>query len=476
MLAERDPVPAASLFPDAVERERQEDRLTVALRRARSRMASGAVSPTLDHTRFDEELETFDFAAPQALETVLPWVVEQIEHGVVHMTHPRYFGLFNPAPSFPAECAERIAAAFNPQLATATTSPAAVAIEAHVIAAIAQRAGLPAGTGGHFTTGGSEANFTALLCALVQTEPRFVAEGVRAFSGAPVLYVSSDAHLAWYKLAVQAGIGRDAVRLVGTDGAGRMDPDALAAAIAKDRVAGRVPVMIAATAGTTCAGMVDPIIETARIARETGCWFHVDAAWGGALIASAQARGCLAGIEQAQSVTIDAHKWFATTMGCGMILVRDTRILSRAFQVSTGFMPSNDASRDPYVNSVQWSRRFIGLRLFVSLAVAGWDGFATHVAHATGLAALLARGLAARGWRIVNDPALAVVCAEPPDGFPPVRDIVTETVASGAAWISAARFEQRDVVRACITHGETSCDDIRALVRILDSFRIVANT
>ena len=89
------------------------------------------------------------------------------------MTHPRYFGLFNPAPTFPAQCADRIAAAFNPQLATATTSPAAVEIEAHVIRAVARRAGLPPETGGHFTTGGAEANYTALICALTPGEPGF---------------------------------------------------------------------------------------------------------------------------------------------------------------------------------------------------------------------------------------------------------------------------------------------------------------
>src|SRR5258708_7641382 len=96
-------------------------------------------------------------------------------------------------------------------------------------------------------------------------------------------------------------------------------------------------------------------------------WFHVDAAWGGAAIASDRMRGVLAGIEAADSVTIDAHKWFATTMWCGMYFTRHPELLSATFQVSTSYMPSNVGGVDPYVTSVQWSRRFLGLRLFMSL-------------------------------------------------------------------------------------------------------------
>src|SRR5262249_7348921 len=246
------------------------------------------------------------------------------ERGVVHLTHPRYFGLFNPAPTFPAECADRIAAAFNPQLATATTSPVAVELEAHVVRAVARRAGFPSDATGHFTTGGAEATYTALLCALTRADPRFATEGARAFDGPPRFYVSRDSHLAWVKIAHQAGIGRAAVRFVATDGRGRMDPGALRDALAADRDAGCVPVMIAATAGTTNAGMIDPLAACAKIAAGFGLWFHVDAAWGGAAIASERLRGLLRGVEQGDSMTIDAHKWFATTMGCGIFITRQS--------------------------------------------------------------------------------------------------------------------------------------------------------
>ncbi len=138
----------SSLFPPPEDRERCDDFLTRELIRANQRIAEGSVMPTLDIPAFRRELAGFDFQAPRSLDEVLTWTIAAMEHGLVHVTHPRYFGLFNPAPTFPALCADRVAGAFNPQLATATTSPAAVEIEAHVIRAVAQRAGFPSGATG----------------------------------------------------------------------------------------------------------------------------------------------------------------------------------------------------------------------------------------------------------------------------------------------------------------------------------------
>lgn len=460
-----------ALFPPRKERARHDEALSERLIAAEERVASGVVAPTLDLAALRRDLIGFDFMAPRPTDTLFAWVVDQLERGVTHMTHPRYFGLFNPAPTYPAQAADRIVAAFNPQLATATTSPAAIEIEAHTIRAVARRAGLPAETGGHFTTGGAEANYTALICALTRAHPDFATRGARAFTGHPVFYVSRDSHLAWFKIAHQAGIGRDAVRLIATDGTGRMAPASLLDAIAADRSAGCVPVMIVATAGTTNAGMIDPLPACAAIARDAGLWLHVDAAWGGGLIASERLRGALCGMEGADSATIDAHKWFATTMACGMFFVRDADILSLAFRVSNEFMPPNIGGLDPYASSVQWSRRFLGLRLFMSLAAAGWSGHARHVERAVVLAAKLEKSLASHGWTVVNRSSLAVVCAEPPPGSVDVRTIVGRVLASGRAWISVGMFEGRPIVRACITHGETCLSDVAELVEALEAAR-----
>ncbi|TLZ51560.1 MAG: pyridoxal-dependent decarboxylase [Gammaproteobacteria bacterium] len=392
-----------------------------------------------------------------------------MEQGVVHMNNPRYFGLFNPPASFPSQCADRISGAFNPQLASSGSSPAPVEIEAHVIRAFARRAGLPAASGGHFTTSGSEANYTALVCALTRAEPRFGTDGVRAFPGAVAMYTSRACQPAWFKIAHHAGIGRAALKLIDTDGSGRMHVAALEATVKRDRAAGVVPVLISPTAGTTGAGMIDPLAECARIAREHGAWYHVDAAWGGAALASERLRGLLAGIETADSITIDAHKWLATTMGCGMFITRYPQTLSEAFRVTAEFMPSSNTQLDPYLNSLQWSRRFMGLRLFLSLAAGGWEGYAAHVERAAAVIERVKEGLSARGWTIANDSALAVLCALPPPGAPPVREIVRRMLESARAWAAVAIHEGRDVVRICATHGETSEGDVEALVGALEA-------
>jgi glutamate/tyrosine decarboxylase-like PLP-dependent enzyme len=461
--------PIVALFPTRNERLRWDRRLSGELALAADRIVSGSVTPTLDLNSFRNELADFDFCSRHSMDRLLPWVIARLEHGVVHLTHPRYFGLFNPAPTFAAQCADRITAAFNPQLATSTTSPAAVEIESHVIRSVGRRAGFPQDVTGHFTTGGAEANYTALICALTRSNTGFASEGARAFTGSPTFYTSQESHLAWLKIAHQAGIGRSALRLVRTDGTGRMDANALNEVVATDRAQGRVPVLIVATAGTTNAGMIDPLADCAEIARRFGLWYHVDAAWGGGLIASERLRGALGGMEEADSVTIDAHKWFATTMGCGMFITRHAQALSSAFQVSASYMPSNLANLDPYVTSVQWSRRFLGLRLFMSLAAAGWSGYGEHVERTVELAGLLKEELASRGWSIRNQSLLAVLCIEPPPGYSDVRSIVNRVLSSGRAWISAATFEGREVIRACVTNGETVPNDIDALTDLLQS-------
>jgi aromatic-L-amino-acid/L-tryptophan decarboxylase len=459
--------PVQALFPPREERVRWDDFLTRELLCANERIACGSVVPTIDMAAFRSQLADFDFDAARPLDELLPWTIAQLENGVVHMTNPRYFGLFNPAPTFPALCGDRLTGAFNPQLATATTSPAAVEIEAHVIRAVARRAGLPAQSTGHFTSGGSEANYTAVLCALTHANERYATEGSRSFTGQPVFYISRESHLAWVKIGHQSGIGRSAVRQVPTDGTGRMDADALARMLEEDKARGCVPVLIVATAGTTNAAMIDPIDRCAALAREHGLWLHVDAAWGGAVIASNRLRPVLDGIERADSITIDAHKWFATTMGCGMFITRHPLILSQTFQVSTGFMPSNTATVDPYVTTAQWSRRFLGVRLFLSLAAAGWDGYAQHVERSVDLIALLRELLDARGWRIANDSPLGVLCVEPPPDAPDARTIAGRVLASGRAWVAVAKYEGRDVIRICLTHGEATTDDIHVLVDAL---------
>lgn len=464
-------IPAASgaLFPGADERARIEALLTLELQIALRVLQQGSVTPTIDMQAFRTELATFDFITPRPLDELLRWSVARLQHGIVQMSNPRYFGLFNPGAAFPAQCADRITALFNPQLASSASSPVPVALEHHVIRAVARRAGLTDTATGHFATGGSEANCTALTCALTRAHHDFAGGGARAFSGSPRVYASRDAHIAWLKIAHQCGIGRNALRLVETDGSGKLDPGALMLAIAEDRARGNVPIMLVATAGTTGGGMIDPLPVCADIARREQLWFHVDAAWGGGALASDRLRALLSGMELADSITIDAHKWLATTMGCAMFITTRGEVLSQTFHASADFMPSNVAHLDPYLNSAQWSRRFLGLRLFLALATAGWSGLGAHVERSIRVIERVRDLLVARGWRVANDSALAVLAVVPPSALGPIGPLVRRIVASGRAWVAATSFEGREVVRICATNGETTENDVEALVAALDA-------
>jgi glutamate/tyrosine decarboxylase-like PLP-dependent enzyme len=460
-----------ALFPDFAVLLAAENALTKRLGTARKNFATRkAVAEDLSPDWLDE-LHSKRFDHPEDLATLIDWSIDALDKGIVQMTHPGYLGLFNPAPTFASECADRIAAAFNPQICVRSHAPAAVEIEQHVINEVGRRAGLPEGSGGHFTSGGAEANATAVLCALQTKCPEYGEKGVHAFSGLPTIYVSAESHLAWLKIAQAAGIGRSAVRLVSTDGQGRMDFDVLDATISHDLGAGRVPVLIAATAGTTNAGMIDPLWACADLARKNEIWFHVDAAWGGAAIASDKVRPALSGIEQADSITIDAHKWFATTMGSGMFLTSRTDIPAQVFRVAASYMPESEAPKDFYVNSNQWSRRFIGLRLFLSLGAAGWRGYGEHVEHSIALTDRLTNRLAVAGWTQANASPLGVTCMVPPEGHEAVDGYVDKVLSDGRFWISKAAFEGRPVLRACVTNGRTDETLIDGLADLLLSIK-----
>jgi glutamate/tyrosine decarboxylase-like PLP-dependent enzyme len=240
----------------------------------------------------------------------------------------------------------------------------------------------------------------------------------------------------------------------------------LRASISADRQNARVPFFVAATAGTTNAGMFDPLEDCNLIAHREGLWLHVDAAWRGAGLMSPRVKDGLAGMRAADSVTIDAHKWFAVPMGAGMFLCRDNELLSDTFHVSTGYMPTTEAAVDPYTHSVQWSRRFIGLKMFLSLACLGWEGYRAHIEHALDMSNELRTLIAGNG-----DGPLTVICftGEQHDTDPIA--IAEHVVASGNAWISMAQFEGKRVLRACITSHLTRREHLAALITALTNAR-----
>ena len=393
----------------------------------------------------------------------MAWIAGGLRDLQVHTPHARYFGLFNPAPTTMGIAADTLVAAFNPQLAAWSHSPLAAEIEAHLVRALGERFGYdPAATEGVFASGGAEANHTAVLCALTHRFPDFGSRGVRALDGQPVLYTSGQSHHSFAKAARLCGLGTEAFREVPVDRGLRMRPDALEAMLREDRGRGRIPFLVAGTAGTTGAGVVDPLPELAAVAGREGTWFHVDAAWGGGAALVPELRPVLAGIERADSITMDAHKLLSVPMGAGLFLTRRAGILERTFRVAAGYMPREAESlqvQDPYAVSMQWSRRFIGLKLFLSLLVAGWEGYEEAIRHQAAMGRALGERLAGAGWRVVNDTPLPVVCfVDAGTGKEPVplRPVLDRVLASGQAWISIVELPGTGpALRACITNYRT---------------------
>jgi glutamate/tyrosine decarboxylase-like PLP-dependent enzyme len=434
------------------------------------------VAPVVSPGEIRQHLSRFDFATPIPLDQLVGEVAQLLRRWSLHVNHPRYFGLFNPTVRRAGVVADALVALYNPQLAAWPHAPIANEIERHVLGFFMRAFGLDPTTGfANFTSGGQEANQTAVTTALTSTFPAFAETGARAIEGQPVLYLSAEAHHSFMKIAHLSGIGRAAVRHVGVDGHLRMDVQDLARRIAADRANGLMPFMIVATAGTTAAGAIDPLEAVAVVAKQERLWLHVDAAWGGAAVVSPALRSHVAGIELADSITCDAHKWLSVPVAAGMFFTRHREPVLEAFRVeASSYVPPSVADTfDPYVTTIQWSRRFIGLKLFMTLAELGWDGMAQLVEHQSRMSQLLRSLLESKGWTVVNDSPLAVLCFTHPEiesGRATVPDVVERVVGSGQAWISQVRLSgpTATALRACITSHRTQPGDIDILVGELE--------
>jgi glutamate/tyrosine decarboxylase-like PLP-dependent enzyme len=411
-----------------------------------------------------------DLEQPMPLDQALPFVRQLMRGFGVHATHPRHFGFFNPSVTTASVVGDALAALYNPQLAVWAHAPAACEIERFVLRALADRLGLDAGrTHANFTTGGAEANASALAVALTHRYPQIGEDGLVELGARPTLYRSTAAHESVDKAAHVAGLGRRAVRAVGTDARRRLDLGELSRAIDTDRTAGLDPLMVVGTAGTTTTGAVDPLEELADLCADQGLWLHVDGAWGASAALSPRLAPCLAGIERADSITWDAHKWLSVAMGAGMFFCRHPEAVYETFRVSTGYMPrSREDVRDAYVTTMQWSRRFIGLKVFLSLAEKGLPGWASIIERQAELAGTLRNMLRSAGWTIDNDTELPVVCFSHEalqDRPGALGRVASAIVRGGQAWISTAALgPDQTTLRACLTSYQTQPEDLERLL------------
>lgn len=429
--------------------------------RVQAEIQQGPIVPNVTGEEIRSHLAShYDFSRATSLDDVVRDVERMLQTWQVQVTHPRYFGLFNPSVTLASVIADTLVALYNSQLANWRTSPVANEIERHTLGWLTAKFGLPADTSAIFTSGGTEANLSAIVVALTRAFPEYGQYGLRCLSATPTIYLTHEAHNGYNKLAHMTGLGREALRIVRTDIDLKLDINDLKRRVNEDRQNGFAPFMVIGTAGTTAAGVIDPLQEIARFCQEEHLWFHCDAAWGGAAIISPELKHYLAGIEAADSITCDAHKWFSVPMGAGMFFCRHPHRVAEAFRVDISYMPKKTdlTVPDPLMTSAQWSRRFIGLKLFMALAQHGESGQIEMIEHQTRMGHVLRDALSASGWQIVNMTPLPLVCFTR-EGLAHTQ-FLADLRERQIAWMSEAVIGGAPVLRACITSYRTTEMDI----------------
>src|SRR3989449_5210136 len=297
---------------------------------------------------------------------------EMVDKGF-NVPSANYFGLMNPTPTYMGVLAEALVAALNPQLATLARSQLASKIELETVRWIGERVGWPSAFNGTFTSGGNEANFSGLALALAAKFPESIDDGITVVGAQPVAYASAESHHSLDKSAGLLGIGRKALRRVAVNDDAQLDPGKLEKAISEDLAAERIAFCVVATAGTTNSGTVDDLVAISEVCRRHNLWLHVDGAYGAAAIFSDRHRDLVRGIERADSLTIDPHKWLAVPFAAGGILNLHSGILQRAFSVAAPYMPKAAGATLPDKSriSVQWTRPMNSFKVWLSLRVDG---------------------------------------------------------------------------------------------------------
>jgi glutamate/tyrosine decarboxylase-like PLP-dependent enzyme len=384
---------------------------------------------------------------------------EMVDKGF-HVPSANYFGLMNPTPTYIGVLAEALVAGLNPQLATVKRSQLASKIEHETVRWIGERVGWPGEFNGTFTTGGNEANFSGLALAIAASFPQAIEEGIASIGSHPVLYASDEAHHSLDKSSGLLGIGRNALRRIPINKNVQLDTEILRQRIDLDLASGKKPFCVVATTGTTNTGAVDDLVSIAEICRHRKLWMHVDGAYGGSAIFSDQHRNLLLGIEQADSIAIDPHKWMAMPLAAGVVLTRHPEMLERTFAVAAPYMPkaAESAGVDNSRISTQWTRRMNSLKLWLTLRVHGRKAYEEHIDRQL----QLARGFAARIqastlFELAAPQILPIVAfrfkARPlsSEQLSEVHTrIVNEVTRDGRRWISETRVNGASVLRMMV--------------------------
>jgi glutamate/tyrosine decarboxylase-like PLP-dependent enzyme len=393
--------------------------------------------------------------------------------------HPGFLGYISGAGTVPGAAAELLASGLNQNLGGFRLSPGASEVEAALTRWLAAQFGLPDGSGGQLLTGGAMANFVGLKAA----RDRAVGAGVRerGIRDAPPLaiYASTEAHVVQHRAADMLGLGSDAVRPVGVDSEWRMRPDALAAAVEADLAEGVRPAAVVATAGTTATGAIDPLPELAKLCERHKIWLHVDAAYGGPAVLADDLRPLLAGIELADSIAVDPHKWLYTPLPAGCLLVRDLEGLAESFASEASYTWMDEHLRQgiEYRHlGPNFSRGFTALSVWVSLLAHGRAAYGRRISHDAALAHYLAELVVeAPDFELMAPVGLSVTCFRyapeqlrgDEEGLDRLnQEVMTAIQADGRVYCSNAVLNGAFCLRSCVVNFRTEAEHMETLLSV----------
>ncbi|MFN2542609.1 MAG: aspartate aminotransferase family protein [Chthoniobacterales bacterium] len=395
-------------------------------------------------------------------------ILQQLERDVLpnnlHVDHLRFFA-FVPGPNnFVSAMADALAAGFNVFNGTWFGGSAAAALELGLVRWLCRVCGLSTEAGGLFVSGGSMANLTALVAARhARLQDRV--EGA-------TIYFSDQTHSSVERALRVIGFAAAQLRKIESDDEFRLPLNALRAAIAEDRSSGLRPFCIIANAGTTNTGAVDPLPELADLAASENLWLHIDGAFGAAAILSERGRAMLRGLERADSITLDPHKWLFQSFECGCVLVRDAALLKSAFQIKADYL--RDVHRvveefNPCDYGVQLTRSFRALKLWLSLETFGVAAFREAITRGFELADAAERELRARdGWEILSPAQMATVCFRFGRDDELQTKLVERMLSDGFALLTSTTLKGATSLRLCTINPRTTEQDIVETVKRLD--------
>ena len=412
---------------------------------------------------------------PEPFDAILPDYQQPIEPNSTHWNHPGFLAYFSSSSCGPAIVAELLAAGLNVNAMLWQTGPAQTELELHVCDWLRQMLGLPDAFSGHINDTASIASLLALAAARYRAVPEVTRRGVAAAGGPLTVYASDQAHSSIDKAVALLGLGLENLRRIESDNAYRMRVDALEAQIRTDRAAGCVPIAVVATAGTTSTTSIDPLERIAEVCERERLWLHVDAAMAGSGLICPELRPLCAGIERADSIVVNPHKWLFVPLDCSVLFVRDAEKWREAFRVVPAYLRSDAEAVNLMDFGVQLGRRFRALKLWFTIRRFGVEGLRQrlrqHVAWARAFASWVD---ASDDFERVAPAPLNTVCfrARWPHASPEQADALNERLlqavnATGRVYLSHTKLNGRYVLRLSVGNVRTTRAEVEQAWELL---------